>query len=57
MHQTSTVKLTAFFQKFQIAVRALRVNEAKVTSRKAFIDNRFTLKTEKESKIVERTFF
>ena len=36
-------------------VRALRVNETKVTLRNAFIGNLFALKSEKESKNDERT--
>ena len=55
--QTSTAKLAAFFQKFKKTVRAQRVNETKVTSRNAFIDNFFALESEKESKDDERTLF
>ena len=55
--QTSTAKLTAFFQKFLKIVPALRVNEAKVTWRNAFIDNRFALESEKESKNDKKTLF
>ena len=46
--QTSTAKLAATFQNFQKTVRTLRVNEIKVTSRNAFIDNVFALESEKE---------
>ena len=38
-------------------MRALRVNETKVTSRNAFIDNIFALESEKESRNDERTLF
>ena len=38
-------------------MRALRVNETKVISRNAFIDNLFALEREKESKNDERTLF
>ena len=38
-------------------MRALRVNETRVTSRNAFIDNPFALEHEKEPKNDERTFF
>ena len=55
--QTSTEKLPAFFQKLYKTVRALRVNETKVTSRNAFIDNLSALESEKESKNGERTLF
>ena len=47
VQQTSTAKLAAFFQKLKKAVRALRVNESKVTSRNTFIDNLFALESEK----------
>ena len=55
--QTSTPKLAAFFQKFWKILRALRVNETKVTSRNAFIDNLLALESEKGSKNDERTLF
>ena len=35
----------------------LRVNETKVTPRKAFLDNAYELESEKESKKEERTIF
>ena len=38
-------------------LRALRINETKVTSKNAFIDNLFALESEKESKNDERTLF
>ena len=38
-------------------MRALRVNETKVTLRNAFIDNIFALESEKQSKNDERTLF
>ena len=38
-------------------MRALRVNETKVTLRNAFIDNIFALESEKESKNDERNLF
>ena len=49
--------MAAFFKKFTKILRALRVNETKVTLRNAFIDNLFALKNEKESKINERNLF
>ena len=55
--QTSTAKLPTFFQKFLKIVHALRGNETKVTWRRAFIVNLFTLESEKESKNNERTLF
>ena len=55
--QTSTVKMSAFIKKKKKTVRALRVNETKCTSEKAFIVNIFALKREKESKIDKRTLF
>ena len=57
VQQTSTAILTAFFKKFKKIVRALRVNETKVTLRNAFTDNLFALENEKESKNHERTLF
>ena len=44
------MKLPPFFQNIQKIVRALRVNETKVPSRNAFIDNLFGLESEKELK-------
>ena len=38
-------------------MRAVRVNETKVISRNAFIDNLFLLKSEKETKNHEATLF
>ena len=38
-------------------MRAVRVNETKVISRNAFIDNLFPLKSEKETKNDETTLF
>ena len=55
--QTSTAKLAAFFQKFKKARQALRVNETKVTSRNAFIDNLFGLESRRKSKNDKKTFF
>ena len=49
--------MATFLQKFLKIVRVLRVNETKVTSRNALIDNHFTLKSNKETKIDERTLF
>ena len=55
--ETSTAKLAAIFQKFQKTVRSPRVNETKVTSRNAFIDNLFALENNKKSKKDKRTLF
>ena len=49
--QTSTAKMIAFFIRVLKTVNALRVNEAKLTSRNAFISNLFAL--EKGEKIKE----
>ena len=38
-------------------MRTLRVNETKVTSRNAFIDNFFALESEKEPKNDEKSLF
>ena len=46
--QTSSVKLTATFEKLYKTVRNLRLNEIKVTLRNAFIGNPFALESEKE---------
>ena len=46
--QTSTAKFAAIFQNFLKTVRALRVDETKVTPRIFFIDNIFALKNEKK---------
>ena len=43
--ETSTMKLPQFFLKFKKTMRDLRVNENKVTSRKVFIVNPFTLES------------
>ena len=48
-------KLPATFQIFLKTVRALRVNESKLTSRNAFIFNFFALESEKDFKKDERT--
>ena len=40
--------MAAFFKKLKKTVRALRVNETKITLRNAFIDNLFALKSKKE---------
>ena len=42
VQQTSTAKLPAFFFNFK-TVRAVRINETKLTSRNAFIVNLFGL--------------
>ena len=55
--QTSSVKLTATFEKLYKTVCNLRLNEIKVTLRNAFIGNPFALESEKESKNDKRTFF
>ena len=55
VHQTCKVKSPATFQKFQKEVQPLRVTKTKVPWRNAFIDNRFTLKSEKESKNYKKT--
>ena len=55
--QTSVAKMPAFFQKFKKTVRALRVDETKVTSRNTFFVNVFALRSDKESKNNERTLF
>ena len=49
--------MAAFFKKFTKILRALRVNETKVTLRNAFIDNLFALESKKESENDERTLF
>ena len=46
--QTSTAKLPAFFSKVSKRLHNLRVNETKVTSRKAVIVNLFALGSEKK---------
>ena len=48
--QTSTAKFAAFFHIFFKTVRALRVNSFKVTLRKNFIDNVFSLESKNQSK-------
>ena len=48
--QTSKAKLSKFAHSFSKAVRALSVNERKLTLRNAFIVNLFGLESEKESK-------
>ena len=45
------------FQKFKKIVLALTVNELKVTSRNAFIDDLFGSEGDKESKSDQRTLF
>ena len=55
--QISKIKLDAFFEKFLKLVRALRVNETKVTSTNVFIDNHFALESEKELKNDKRSLF
>ena len=55
--QTSTVKLAALFQNFQEIVWTLGVSITKVTSRNAFIDNVFTLESEKKIRNFETNFF
>ena len=50
-----TGKLLAFFQIFLETVRALWVNETKLTFRNAFIFNLFALESKKESKKDKRT--
>ena len=47
----ATAKWPAFFQKILKTMRALGVNEIKLTSRNAFIFNLFGLESENESKI------
>ena len=42
-HQTSTAKLTAFFQRCQIEERILRVNKSKITGENTFIENHFAI--------------
>ena len=51
------MKLVEFFQKFLKRVHILRVNETKLTSRNAFIENIFALEIEEESKNDKRSFF
>ena len=46
--QTSRPKLPAFFEKLSKRVGILRVNETKVTSRNAFVDNIYELESENE---------
>ena len=46
-----------FFKNFKKTVRALRVNETKVTLRNAFIDILFALESEIESTNDKRTLF
>ena len=48
--------ITFNFSKFQDTVRALRVNETKLTLRNAFISDGFALGGELESKCDERIF-
>ena len=45
------------FSKIWKTMRALRVNETKLTSRNAFIVNIFALESEKEPKNDEKTLF
>ena len=41
-HQTSITKLPEFYKIFQTKERALRVNEAKITSEKSFNGDHFS---------------
>ena len=53
----STAKLALFFQKFKKAVGPVMVNGTKVTLKKIFIDNLFTLQSDKKLKNDESTLF
>ena len=55
VQQAGAVKLAAIFQNFQKTLWALRVNETKITLKNAFIDNIFSLESEKEFKKYKRT--
>ena len=57
MQQTSTAKLMAFFQRFQIHVWAQRVNETKITSENTFNGNHFRTKCNHESSNKEKPYF
>ena len=55
--QTSTAKVSAFFQKFYKTVYALRVNETNFASRKALIEKIFALESVSEWKNEEISLF
>ena len=57
VQDTSTTKLPAFFEKILKTVRAQKINETKLTLKNVFIDNVFTVKSEKESRNGKRTLF
>ena len=55
--QTSTAKLTAFFQKFYKTVGAVRLNEIKITLGNAFNVALFVFGVDNESEYDEGTLF
>ena len=57
MHQTSTTKLLAFFQKVYKAAHTLWVTEIKISLENAFAVDLFALEGETESKYDKKLFF
>ena len=57
MQQTSTVKLPAFFLRFQTGERILKVNKSKITVKNTFNGDHFETEGNHESIKDEKTFF
>ena len=57
MQQTSTVKLTAFFEKFQTEEHVLRVNKTKSSDENTLNGNHFGTEDNHESSNNEKTLF
>ena len=58
MQQTSTVKLPAFFLRFQIEERILRVNKSKITAENTFNgDHHFEIEGNHGSSKDKKTLF
>ena len=55
--QKSTVKLPAFFQRFQTEERVLRVNESKITDENIFNGGYFETESKDESNNDEKIWF
>ena len=55
--QTSTVKLQAFFLRFQSKQRVLTVNKSKITGENTFNVDHFEIETNHGSSKDEKTFF
>ena len=57
MQQTSTVKLSAFFWRFQTEERVLRVSKSKITGENTFNGDHFEIEGNHESSKDEKTLF